>query len=163
MGLTGTWRIRPGGVFLTLMAACAAGVPSAFSQESASYVMNRVTVSSTADFVFSPSFEMAVTFAQEGPVGSVSVCNDGAFQSTGFWSIVGDPPASIVLDVFPDPPGSVDLAWTGSAQLFEILRGELADTVPAPANSLATTSLCAASDTPPGGVIFYYLVVSAGN
>ncbi len=144
---------------------CAMATLCVPAQESTGYVMDRVTITSTADVALSASFQVAVTFGQQGPVGSVSICNAGAFQSTGFWSIIGDPPVPIFLDVLKDmvDPSSVDLSWTGAAPLFEIFRGEMADSVPAPANSVLTTSLCVGSDSPPAGAIFYYLVLPAGH
>ncbi len=54
------------------------------AQESSRHVMARLTISSTADVASSTTFDITATFSQEGPVGSVSVCNDGTFQSTGY-------------------------------------------------------------------------------
>jgi hypothetical protein len=149
---------------LFLFAAQAAGGPSAFGQESDSFVMERITVASTADRAFSASYEMALTFAQEGPVGSVSVCNAGPRQTAGYWSLLGDTPTPVFLDVSRDPgdPSAVALSWSGSAGVFEVFRAAAPHTVATPPNSLTLTPSCGVSDAPPAGNrITYYVVVPA--
>ena len=149
---------------LLLAASLGGSIPSAFGQESDSFVMERVTFGSTADRASSTSFEMVASAGQEGPIGSVSVCNNGPLQTAGFWSMLGDTRVPILLDVSLDPldPSTVTLRWSGSAGVFEVFRAGAPHTVPTPANSLILTPSCAASDTPPdGSSITYYLVVPA--
>mgnify|MGYP001825950872 CR=1 FL=1 len=136
------------------------------AQRSANYAMERVTVSASASHLESASFGLDVTLAQEGPVGSLSYCNVGYLQSTGFWSVLGEHPAPIVLEVNRNElvPEGVDLAWTGSAALFDVYRAELPSSVADLPNLMTTTKDCVMGDIPPlEPDVLYYLVVPAEN
>ena len=149
-------------VALIVFAAVTVGI---LAQESTSYRMDRITLASTANSVSSASYAMTVTFAQEGPVGSSSRCNDSFLQSTGYWSILGETPVPVFLlidknDVDAELP---DLIWTGSASEFTVYRSEMRDDVVDPMHDVITTPLCAATDASPPSPIAYYLVVPTGN
>lgn len=135
------------------------------AQESASFVMDRVTVSATASHAASAGFDMALTFGQEVPVGSASLCNVGFLQTLGFWSVLGtqDAPIRLLVDHATDP-AEVELQWTGSSDSFTVYRSDLPDTVVEPPNVALITPACAATDAPPVAVdIVYYLVLPTGG
>jgi hypothetical protein len=139
--------------------------PVAFAQSSASFVMDRVTVTSAAEPSASASFSMALTFAQEGPVGSISRCNDSFVQNTGFWSILGETPVPVILRVARDgsDPTLPALSWSGSSSEFTLYRAVMAQGVVDPLNSVLVTATCAAIDTPPPAAVVFYLVEPTGN
>lgn len=138
----------------------------ATSPTSASFTMERITISGAARASASASFEIQVTFAQEGPVGAVSFCNGGYGQGTGFWSVLGMPLVPVRLQVFHDDvdPETLQLRWSGSSPSFEIYRALLPSSVIDPAHLAATTSACEAFDMPPVEPDFvYYLIKPIGN
>jgi hypothetical protein len=141
----------------------ALGVTPSFAQESPSFVMDRITFSSAAQQATSASFEMSVTFAQEGLVGSASLCNQGYVQNFGFWSVMGYSPIPVMLRAARNTanPFDVDLSWTGSATSFEIYRSTIPNGIIDPPNLAAVTSECSDTDTPPNAPIVFYLVVPA--
>ena len=135
------------------------------SQESASYVMDRLTMTSSAADSASASFEISVTFAQEGPAQSVSFCNSGFMAGAGFWSILGVSPVPVRLRVNPDAvdPTAVALSWSGAAPSFEVYRAEAPDSVVQPTNLQTVASSCSALDgPPPGAPIVFYLIRPVG-
>jgi hypothetical protein len=134
--------------------------PSAWAQESSSYVAGRITLSATAEQASSATYDTVVTFGQEGPTGTLSVCNNGVTQSAGFWSLYGDPPATIWLLVDHDPSNSsgVVLSWTGSSSLFGVYRSSQATTVLNPMSLAFSTASCSAADLPPNAPIIHYFV-----
>lgn len=133
-------------------------------QESASFRHERLTLASSAGPVSSAGYVSTITFAQEGPVGSVSRCNNGFLQSTGFWSVLGESPVPVYLIV--DKNGmdltEVDLVWSGSSSLFTLYRGGVAESLIDPLNVLLTTPDCAVTDAPPASAITFYLVRPTG-
>ncbi len=131
------------------------------AQESANYRMERVTIGAAAQRVSSSTFDMSATFAQQGPVGAASLCNQGFVQNTGFWSILGYSPAPVVLRAARSvvDPADVDLTWTGSASSFELYRSVFPNDVVDPPNLAAITAECGVTDSPPTVTIVYYLVV----
>ena len=135
------------------------------AQESANYRLERITIAATADPVSSASYAMTVTFAQEGPVDSISRCNDSYLQSTGYWSVLGETPVPVFLrlDRNDANPALPDLMWTGSASEFTVYRSASPIEVVDPVNEVASTTLCAVTDVPPPAFIVYYLVLPTGN
>ena len=133
-------------------------------QESTSFRHERLTLASSAGPVSSASYLTTITFAQEGPVGSVSRCNSGFLQSTGFWSVLGESPVPVwlIVDKNGMDPTQVDLAWSGSSSLFTLYRGGVADSLTDPLNVLLTTPDCAVTDAPPASTITFYLVRPTG-
>ena len=134
------------------------------AQESANYVMERITIAAAAQQSSSPSFDMNVTFGQEGPGGSASSCNQSFVQNTGFWSIQGYSPVPVVLRAARSvvDPSDVDLTWTGSTSSFEVYRSAFPNDVLDPLNLATITPECAVTDSPPTVTIVYYLVVPIG-
>ena len=97
-------------------------------------------------------------------MGSVSFCNQGPLLTAGFWSLLGDTPVPVFLDVSLDPGSSskVQLSWSGSASIFEVFRAAAPHAVPTPDNTLMLTSTCGAADSPPeSNVITYSVIVPA--
>ena len=138
-----------------------ASVGPASAQESASFVMGRVTFAATGAVAASPNFDMRVTLGQAVPVGAVSRCNDGYHQSAGFWSILGDQPVPTLLLLAKDPanPGGVILSWTGSASQFDLYRSISAGSVLDPGNFFGSVFDCTTADLPPVSPRVYYRVV----
>jgi hypothetical protein len=138
--------------------------PMAQAQESASFRLDRITFAAGAGPVSSASYTTTITFAQEGPVGSISRCNDGFLQSTGFWSVLGETPVPVWLNVDKNAvdPTQVDLGWSGSSSQFSVYRAEFADSLLEPINLILTTSDCAVTDAPPPASITFYLVSPTG-
>jgi hypothetical protein len=141
-----------------------ASIGPASAQESASFVMKRVTLAATGAVAASPSFEMRLTLGQAGPVGAVSRCNDGFHQSAGFWSVLGDRPVPMVLLVSKDPgnPGGVILSWSGSAPQFDLYRSSAAGTLLDPGSFVGSVFGCTTADLPPDTPRTYYQVVPTG-
>jgi hypothetical protein len=141
--------------------ALALGIAPSGAQESSSYVMDRITFNSAAQQTTSTTFVMNVTFVQEVPVGSASLCNQGYVQNLGFWSIMGYSSVPVMLRAARNTadPFDVDLSWTGSASSFEIYRSTVPNGIVDPPNLAAVTSECSDTDTPPNAAIVYYLVV----
>jgi hypothetical protein len=139
---------------------------SALAQESETFVMDLVTVTSMASRAASPRFDMAVTLGQEVPVGGASLCNTGFVANLGFWSVLGPFDTPIVLQVEHGAthPANVELQWSGSSGFFTLYRSDLPDSVVAPPNVALTTPECAATDAPPEEVdLVYYLVLPTGG
>jgi hypothetical protein len=137
-------------------------VPEVRSQESPSFVMDRVTVSAIAARTSSARFDLAVTFAQEVPVGGASFCNAGFVADLGFWSLLGGGRAPILLTVDHSPmaPEDVDLRWTGSAETFGVYRSSMPEDIALPSSLTRTTSECSAPDSPPvEPAVIYYIVI----
>jgi hypothetical protein len=136
----------------------------ASAQESASFRLDRLTLAAGAGSVSSANYATTITTAQEGPVGSVSRCNDGFLQSTGFWSVLGESPVPVWLTVDKNgvDPTQVDLGWSGSSSLFDVYSAQFADSLAEPYNLLTTTPDCALTDAPPSAPITFYLVLPTG-
>ena len=134
--------------------------PPPSAQESANFRLDRITFAAGVRPVSSANYATTITIAQEGPVGSVSRCNDGFLQSTGFWSVLGESPAPVWLNVDKNDvdPTQVDLGWSGSSSQFSVYRAEFADSLLEPFNVLLTTSDCTVTDAPPSVPITFYLV-----
>lgn len=153
-------------LLLGLAVAGVIGPGEAASPSSASYTMERVTVAGGAASSGAAFYDTRVTFAQEGPAGSVSVCNDGLGQGTGFWSVMGLAAVPVHLQVARDPldPESVVLKWSGSSPSFEMYRAWLPFNVLDPVHLTTTTTDCELTDLPPQGPdIVYYLITPAGS
>jgi len=134
------------------------------AQESPRFVLKRLTLAGTTTEVSSTRFTLRATLAQAVPVGTASACNNGYAHSDGFWSVLGDVPAPIVLQANRSVTHSseVELTWSGSSTSFGIYRAGSPVGVALPANLVRTTLDCTASDAPPSASILYYLVVPAG-
>jgi hypothetical protein len=139
-------------------------VPMASAQESASFRLDRISFAAVAGPVSSAHYATTITIAQEGPVGSLSRCNDGFLQNTGFWSILGESPVPVWLRVGKNgvDPAQVDLGWSGSSSQFSVYRAEFADSLAEPYNILTTIPDCALTDAPPSAPITFYLVLPTG-
>jgi hypothetical protein len=139
-------------------------IPMTSAQESASYRLDRITFTAGAGSVSSTNYATTITIAQEGPVGSISRCNDGFLQNTGFWSVLGESPAPVWLNVGKNgvDPSQVDLDWSGSSSQFSVFRAELAESLSEPYNLLITIPDCAMTDAPPAAAITFYLVLPTG-
>jgi hypothetical protein len=142
----------------------ASATPMASAQESASFRLDRITFTAAAEPVSSANYATTITIAQEGPVGSISRCNYGFLQSTGFWSILGESPAPVWLTVDKNgaDPTQVDLGWSGSSSQFSLYRAESADSLAESYNLLTTTPDCALTDAPPSVPLTLYLVRPTG-
>lgn len=151
-------------VAATVYLVAAFAVLPLLGQESTSFRHERLTLASSAGPLSSASYVTTITFAQEGPVGSVSRCNNGFLQSTGFWSVLGETPVPVwlIVDKNGVDPTQVDLAWSGSSSLFTLYRGVVADSLIDPLNILLTTPDCAVTDAPPASAITFYLVRPTG-
>jgi hypothetical protein len=148
----------------TVYLVAAFAVQPLLGQESTSFRHERLTLASSAGPLSSASYVTTITFAQEGPVGSVSRCNNGFFQSTGFWSVLGETPVPVwlIVDKNGVDPTQVDLAWSGSSSLFTLYRGVVAESLIDPLNILLTTPDCSVTDAPPASAITFYLVRPTG-
>lgn len=135
------------------------------AQSSTNFRMDRVTVTSGAETVSSLNYSIAITYAQEGPVGSISRCNDSFLQSTGFWSILGETPVPVQLHIGRDGTDRTlpALTWSGSSSEFTLYRATMPQGVVDPPNETLVTSSCAAVDTPPLASVVYYVVEATGN
>jgi hypothetical protein len=151
-------------VAATVLLVAAFAASTLHGQESASFRHERLTLASSAGPVSSASYVTTITFAQEGPVGSVSRCNSGFLQSTGFWSVLGESPVPVwlIVDKNGMDPTNVDLAWVGSSSLFTVYRSDVAESLIDPMNVLLTTPDCAVTDAPPESVVTFYLVRPTG-
>ena len=133
-----------------------------FAQESSTFVMDRVSVSVGAARATSTSFDASITISQESPVGGASFCNTGFVNSIGFWSILGDLPTPILLQMALNETNAtdLDLSWTGSADTFEIYRDFSPVAVVAPGNLYLEATDCSTieSDALASDVIFYRIV-----
>jgi len=139
---------------------------TARSQESATYSMKRLTVSSGAGQAASARFDVVLTLGQTEPAGSVSFCNSGYGATLGFWSGKGETPVPDVLSLawIPSNPGRLDLTWSGRAASFEIYRSASASALFAPVSLITTTTACTWSDDEPmSGSIYYYGVIPVEN
>jgi hypothetical protein len=136
----------------------------AIAQESARYRLDRLTFAAGVGSVSSANYATTITIAQEGPVGSISRCNDGFLQNTGFWSVLGESPTPVWLTVDKNSLDltQVDLDWSGSSSQFSIYRAELADSLSEPYNMLITTPDCTMTDAPPTVPITFYIVLPTG-
>jgi len=140
--------------------------PAALSQKSPSYVMERVTVTSSAASTSSVTFDMLLTFGEEGPTGSASFCNGGFQSSLGFWSVLGESPAPslLMVDHNGGDPQAVDLTWSGSASSFDVLRSEVAPQIQDPLSLQFSTTQCEATDAPPTTPnLLFYRIRPASN
>ena len=151
-------------VAATVILVAAVAASPLLGQESASFRHERLTLASSAGPVSSASYVTTITFAQEGPVGSVSRCNNGFLQSTGFWSVLGETPVPVwlIVDKNGVDPTQVDIAWSGSSSLFTLYRGVVAESLIDPLNILLTTPDCSVTDAPPETAITFYLVRPTG-
>jgi len=161
MGMSWIKRSRPAAILALVFAVA----PTLQAQSSATYRMDRVTVASAAESSSSLNYSIAVTFAQEGPVGSLSRCNDGFLQSTGFWSVLGEVPVPVLLHVSRDTvdPKQPSLVWSGSSSEFTIYRATMAQGLVDPFNETLVTSDCQAVDAPPPAAVTFYVVQPTGN
>jgi hypothetical protein len=139
-------------------------VPSTWAQQSPSFSNERITFSAGAQPLSSANYSTTITFAQEGPVGSASRCNNGLLQSTGFWSVLGETPVPVRLSLHKNgvDPVQVDLDWSGSSSQFTVYRAVFPAALVDPFNVLLTTSLCTLTDAPPPTSITFYLVRPTG-
>jgi len=145
-------------VFVAFASVCSA-------QSSTNFRMDRITVASGAEPIASANFAMSVTFAQEGPVGSVSRCNDGLLQTAGFWSMSGHTPVPVRLHVgrAASDPSLPELSWSGSSPEFTLYRSVIPQGVVNPLNQTLVTTGCSTIDTPPPAAVIYYVVQPGGD
>ena len=140
----------------------AVAVAPVCAQESPSYLMERFTLAVGAATASSATFDNSIVFAQAAPSGAQSRCNVGFQNSLGFWSILGDVPVPIRLELLPGAtvPEDVALSWTGAAREFQIFRAFAPDDVTNPNNLLVETADCAAQDATPttASIVFYQVI-----
>ena len=138
---------------------------SASAQESTNFKLERLTLAATAGPATSANYATTITFAQEGPSGSLSRCNDGFLQSTGFWSVLGESavPVRLMLGRNAADRTHPDLMWSGSSSEFTLYRATVPVSVIDPLNEFLVTSSCATTDTPPPAATTFYLVSPTGN
>ena len=132
------------------------------AQESPNFRIERITVASGTATVTSANFDNSIVIAPAGPSGAGSRCNVGSQNSLGFWSILGDVPVPIRLELRPGAtvPEDVTLSWTGAAGEFQVFRAFAPDDVTNLNNLLAETPQCAAQDTTATAAsIVYYQVI----
>jgi hypothetical protein len=135
------------------------------AQESPSYSMDRVTAISMGTTVSSSNYETTVVMGQDSPAGAASYCNSGFIGSFGFWSVLGDLPVPIRLEVEKDSgdPSVVQLSWSGADDLFQVFRSLTPDNVLDPINLDGETAACAAADSQAGtaDLIFYKIIAGS--
>jgi len=135
---------------------------SVVAQQSAHYSMERVTVAAVADTASSTHFTTTVVIGQESPAGASSFCNAGFRSSMGFWSILGDLPVPIVLQLGKQAgdPSTIDLIWSGADSSFAVYRSADAATVLNPENLFLEVPVCQATDLVTGtpNLVFYNVV-----
>ena len=138
---------------------------STSAQESANFKLERMTLAATSGPATSANYATTITFAQEGPAGSLSRCNDGFLQSTGFWSVLGESPVPVRLTLGRNAADRThpDLVWSGSSSEFTVYRATVPMSIIDPFNELVVTSLCATTDAPPPAATTFYLVSPTGN
>ena len=154
---------RTGFVFLVSLAVAATiGTDGAAAQESPNFVMKRVSLAGGAARLASADFEASLVVGQESPQGGSSLCNFGYTNSAGFWSVLGDLPTPIRLDIVHDDtnPDDIDLLWTGSVSVFQVHRDFSPESVVAPGNLYTETMECSLleDDTIAADVIYYRVV-----
>ncbi len=108
-----------------------------------------------------------MTIGQDSPAGASSFCNTGFIASIGFWSVLGDLPVPIWLQVAKNPadPSAVELSWSGAHDAFEVYRAVSAQNVLDPTNLFTQTSSCAVSDDRAlaSNIIFYNVIPQSQN
>ena len=122
-------------------------VGDASAQQSSSFKMKRIAVSTLADRLDSPSFRNTVSVS--AVVGSAGVCPSGPATSTGFWSFLGVVSVPVVLHIDKNgvQPRDVELTWTGQADEFDVYRSGFPNGLVSPTNLFLTTGSCSATDT----------------
>jgi hypothetical protein len=140
-------------------------VASTPAQESSNFKLERLTLAATSGPATSANYATTITFAQEGPSGSLSRCNDGFLQSTGFWSVLGESPvpARLMLGRNIVDRTHPDLMWSGSSSEFTLYRATVPMSLIDPLNEFLVTSSCATTDVPPPAATTFYLVSPTGN
>jgi len=133
---------------------------AAMTQESDSYRIERLAITSMAAHSASPSFQSATTAVLVHGVSGV--CPQGVSTALGFWSSFEPSAVPIVLRLGKDTtnPSRTELEWTGQASQFNLFRSALPQDVTVPGNLLLATGQCSASDQE-SGAIFYYRVVAS--
>jgi hypothetical protein len=142
------------------------GSEAASAQESTHYAIDGLTVGSGATIAAGARFDMSVTVAEIEPAGASSFCNLGFGVTLGTASFLGELAVPSYLSVTLDRgnPAYVDLAWSGSAQKFDVYRGTSASTLVTPGNYYTTAPGCLVIDTTPFvGKIIYYTVIPVEN
>ena len=90
----------------------------------------------------------------------------GYQQSFGFWSVLGDLPVPIRLQVDKSvqAPLTVELEWSGATERFELYRAFAPQDLVVPQNLALVTSQCVASDeNASASDIIYYSVVPSSS
>jgi hypothetical protein len=130
-----------------LLAAAGWSAP-ATAQESASFILERLTIAGASQTIASARYETTMTVGQESPAGAASICNVSLTTSLGFWSVQGDLPVPVVLTVTRNPgdPQAVDLTWSGNAPTFQVFRDYTPQNLVSLANLERVTALCSATD-----------------
>ena len=130
------------------------------AQSSSNYSMDRVAFSSAGSSTASPTYSTTVVIGDDSPGGASSFCNSGFVNSVGFWSVLGDLPVPISLQVDKGlaGPDSVSLAWSGNEASFRLYRSSSPVNVLDPGNLTLETMECAGDDTSSGGLVFYKVV-----
>ena len=126
------------------------------------FTMKRIGVVAGAQSMSSTSFENSAVAAQSSPTGAASQCNQGFRTTLGFWSVEGNLPVPIMLNARLNTidPNAVDLAWSGSAEMFQVFSDSAPDEVADPVNLDQETFLCDATDTQAFlSPIIYYIVL----
>ena len=133
-----------GRVLILAILCVAVGNGSALAQQSASFMMERVSATAVGDTASSATFTTTVVLGEASPVGAASFCNSGFVNSVGFWSVLGDLPVPIHLRLGKDlsSPGVIEMSWSGSADLFEVFRSSTPVGVVHPLNSVSQTGVC---------------------
>ncbi len=130
-----------------LMVAAGWGMPAS-AQESASFVLERLTIAGASQTIASARYETTMTVGQESPAGAASICNVSLTASLGFWSVQGELPVPVILTVMRNPvdPQAIDLTWTGNTPTFQVFRDYTPQNLVSLANLERVTALCSATD-----------------
>jgi hypothetical protein len=146
-----------------LLLALTAGATHLSAQESANFKLDRLTPAGGAARLSSLTFEASVTVAQVPPAGAASLCNAGAVNSFGFWSVIGDLPVPLLLTAKRNKmmPELIRLLWSGTDPEYALYRSEDPSDIFSLPNLVLETTLCEASEsipTAPGDILFYNVI-----
>jgi len=149
--------IRLAGATAGVLLICAPGPATA--QQSARFVVERITLASATGAPASARFVSVAVVAQSEVSGAASRCNDGFASAFGFWSVAGRPRVPLRLRLVADAvdTSSVGLEWTGSNPDFGVFRSISPQDVTDPANLLLQTPACQHTDIEAAGpgILFY--------
>ena len=145
---------------LVLLAPVNRAVAGAAS--SASFSIERMTLSAGAEASSSASFVLTPTINQELVVGTSA--SPGFVIQSGFWSFLGSGLVPVVLSVEPGvAPDEVNLSWSGNNAPYEVFQAtDCAAVFGMPLTTTGDNELAGVGTTPAGLTCFNVLATAPG-